>query len=888
MELYLKTLHMNNPLGIDVCPYFSWIITNESQNVLQTAYQIVVKDDNTTVWDSGKVTSDTSTYVLYGGKELESRTTYSWNLTVWDNQGNVATKSATFETAMLQKNNWQAKWAEAALPHVEWKKEFGNQPPAVMFRKDFLLKSKVKRARLYATCHGTYQLTVNGVRPDDREFAPEHTSYEKYLCYQTYDITGMVQTGKNTLGMYVGDGWYNSPFTKPNIKNFKPHHAVLFQLEIEYTNGKKEMVLSDEQVKTATGAVLYSNLFFGEKYDANLEIKGWDTPAYNADGWKFATISNYGYANLVAQLGEPVRPVATLPVKTVYQSPKGETIIDFGQVLSGRVRMKVNAPKGTVIRLDHFEVVDKDGNYYNNLGGNNVDQEKSKKTPQQRIDYIAKGDTCIYEPHFTFHGFRYIRVSGYPEPLPEYFTAVALSTEMENMGTFECSDPRLNRLYENTRWSQRSNMLSIPTDCPQREKAGWTGDIQVYATTALHNADATMLLTRWLSNLALDQSETGAVPMVVPYEGNYLFLNNAAGKLFGNKKSGINGQAGWGDAAVLVPYAMYQATGNTAILRQQYDSMKQWCKYVIDTAQKQHGKNKLPKDIDQYLWNTGFHWGEWLIPSQSRNGIGLDAIRAVKASRSYVAPIFSYFSISSMAETAHILGNRKDEDFYRDYSEKIKDAFIKGLIRENGDMPVEYMGAYVLPIYFDLVPEKHKQHFAQKLVSMIEKNGNCLDTGFLATPYILDALCKVGRRDVAYRLLYQENCPSWLYEVKMGATSIWESWFSYTEDGSPMQTSYNHYAFGCVDDWMFRTICGINKTLPGYKHIVIQPQPDDSLTYAKRIFTSSYGDIVCNWERKDGMFYMETTIPCNTTATIVLPDGSTYEVGSGTYTFTSK
>jgi len=874
----LKTLHMSDPLGIDVNPYFSWIIESDARDIMQSAYRIVVAEPSGTIaWDTGKVESDNSAFISYAGDPLKSCAAYTWTASVWDNQGHQAAASAKFETAFIVPSDWQAQWIKSPFRVKKRRAGFAKQAPATMFRKAFSLKEQPAQARLYATCHGIYQVSINGVPPDEREFAPEHTVYRDYLCYQTYDITRLLQNGENVLGMHVGDGWYCGPNTKPDMADYEPVHAVLFQLEVIYADGSREVINSDSHVKTSQGAVLSSDLFAGELFDANLLQPGWDRPGFDDKGWRKGIPASYGYKNLVAQLGQPVRSVATIPAIKVTTSPKGEKIVDFGQVLAGRVRARIHAPRGTRVTLDHFETVDQYGNYFKTIQGN---------IPQRDI-YISDGREVVFEPLFTFHGFRYVRVSGLDEVRAEDFSAIALSTEMENLGTFECSNADLNRLYENTRWSQRSNMLSIPTDCPQREKAGWTGDIQIYATTALLNEDVTPFLTRWMRNLTCDQYENGGVPFVVPNVSLYKMLSKLTGWLFHN--DGPAASAGWGDAAVLVPYFMYQVTGNTDILHQQYDSMKKWCDYVITTARSKRARgSKLPDGIEQYLWNTGFHFGEWLIPSLSTKGYGSGTFRSLKDSLKYIAPIYGYFSMTSMAEIARVLGNAADAQYYGDISLKIKDAIGKGVIDQDGNMPVELMGAYVLPLYFDLVPEKFRQHFADRLVKMIEENGGCLDTGFLGTPFLMDALCKIERTDLAYAILYQDKCPSWLYEVKNGATSIWESWYAYKEDGTPIVMSLNHYAFGCVDDWIFRYINGIDKTKPGFKHILIQPEPDQSLTYARRTFRSEYGDIVSDWKVTDGKFQLDVAIPCNTTATVVLPDGTHHELGSGRYNFSCQ
>lgn len=877
----IKTLNMIAPLGIDTKPYFSWKMESDQQGTMQEAYQIQVKAEKneTDCWNTGKVESEQSIFVWYQGEALKSRTVYEVTVTVWDNHGNEDTKTTTLETALLDKSDWSASWAESSLKRHKGKAGFGKQDPATMFRKTFSLKAKPIKARCYATCHGAYQLSVNGQRADQREFAPEHTVYEKYLCYQTYDVTALLNEGENALGMYVGDGWYLCPQAIPNMK-MKHAHAVLFQIEVEYADGTTEKIGSDERVKVSYGPVRSSDLYAGELFDANEIQAGWDQPQFQDDAWKYVKTADYGFDNLRAQSGEPVIPVMTLSVKEVLHSPKGETILDFGQNISGRISMKVNATKSTQITLEHCEVLDKDGNYFNNImGAGGVG-----KGCDQKDCYISDGTERTYEPAFTFHGFRYVKVSGIANVNPDDFKAVVLSTEKQDLGTFVTSDERINRLYENTRWSQRSNMMSIPTDCPQREKAGWTGDMLVYAKTAMLNEDCTSLFTRWLANMGCDQDKYGIIPMVVPNNGSYPQTGKMMNLMYGEKGQATS--SGWGDAAVIVPYSMYEATGNTAVLGQQYDCMKRWCDYIIRKAKdKKPKRSTLPAEIEEYLWDTGYHYGEWLIPSQNKNGLDMKNLKQIMASSAcYTAPIFGWNSVNHFAKIAEILGRDSDAKKYKEVADKMKQAIQKGVIREDGSMPSELMGAYVLPIYFDLVPEHLKDTFAENLVKCIEKNDGCLDTGFLGTPFLMDVLCKINRQDLAYQILWQEKAPSWLYEVNHGATTIWESWYGYDKNGNPGHLSFNHYSFGAIDDWMFRHIGGIDTDQAGFKHLIIHPHVDSAITSCSRSYETPYGKVSCEWEKTD-RFTMDVTIPCNVTAEVVLPDGSSETVGSGKYVF---
>ena len=443
----LKVLNMTEPCGIGDSPYFSWIIESDRQDTVQTVYSLVVKSSNSVVWDTGKVECSKNSFIPYKGKMLKSRCRYSVQITIWDNYGNEASAETWFETALLHPYDWTARWVESSIHRKRSRSGFGKQEPATMFRKSFLIHKKPIKARVYATCHGIYELSINGKKVSGQHFAPEHTVYEKYLCYQTYDVTSCLQEGENVLGMYVGDGWYLGAQTLPNIKKMKHAHAVLFQLEVEYGDGTNQTFISDPGTKASYGPVVSSDLFAGELYDANKEIEGWNSPGFDEKNWKACRIADYGYRNLRPQLGEPVEVIEVLPVKEVLHSQKGETILDFGQNIAGIVQMKTDVPKGTKIVLEHCEVLDKEGNYINNImsvGG-------IGKGCDQKDVYISSGKKATYIPHFTYHGFRYVKVTGIQAKAQD-FSALVLSSRKEETGTFETSDARLNQLYENT-WS---------------------------------------------------------------------------------------------------------------------------------------------------------------------------------------------------------------------------------------------------------------------------------------------------------------------------------------------------------------------------------------------------------------------------------------------------
>ena len=849
----LRTLCRKNPVGIDEIPHFSWIMQSQIKDTHQLAWQIRVYAGPYLCWDSGFVSSDQQHYIVYQGKPLKSRTKYCWKLTVWDNHGQIATGEAAFETAFLHQDDWQGKWIEASFDRPEiTHPPFWPLKPPVWFEKRFRLKDTIRFARLYATAHGVYHPYINRMRPDDREFAPEHTVYEKIQYYQTYDVTKLLISGENMISFHVGDGWYLCPQTRQQISGFTGRPAVLFQLEVTYSDGERETIFSDGSESCRTGQITWSDIFLGEKQDDTL-----------SDGNLYpVTLGHFSMNQLCAQSMEPVRPVQLLPCRQIYRSPRGEWIADFGQIICGRARIQLDVPAGQEITLEYFEIPDSQGNYLNTM-----------IAPQKDI-YVSDGKPHIYEAAFTFHGFRYLRISGMDRPRADDFTAVALSSEKENLSFFRCSDARLNRLYENIRWSQRNNMLSIPTDCPTREKAGFTGDIQIYAKTALLNEEMTPFLTSWLRNLATSQADNGAVPITVPETAIYRSLMEKNAADFGDVYP--VGVAGWSDAAVLVPWAMYQATGNVLILEQQYASMLRWCEYIIRTADDRRGDPSLPASVDGSLWNTGFHFGEWLIPSEK----GITTHRqACEGSAFYTAPVFGYVSVSTMAKIAKILGKPEADSLARKASEM--KAAIRRAFGKHGDMRTDHMGAYVLMLAFDLVSEEKRPAFVKRLVSLLEQNDGRLDTGFLATPYLLDTLTQIGRKDLAVSLLFQNKMPSWLYEVEHGATAIWESWDAVCPGMEPKVTSYDHYALGCVESWIFEQVAGIRARQPGFREIEIHPEPDLlPLTCCEQRFRSEYGEIAVSWDSEA----LQVTIPCGVTAHIKWK-GREYHTGSGNYLY---
>jgi len=878
---FLRCEYMTNPVGIDIrSPRFSWELRSSRRGVRQKGYQIEVFDLSGTVWDSGIVSSDSSVHCEYGGPMLCSRRRYYWKVRVWDEREQVSawSEAAFWEMGLLEPGDWRAEWIEPEQQPVTLEQPmnfydrakglvptvYENLHPCQMVRKRFSAGAGIKQARIYATAHGVYELELNGVRVGDLELAPEFTAYDRYLQYHTYDVTDMLDEGDNVIGATLADGWYAGRVGLMGDNcQYGNKLALLMQMEIEYGDGSVQTVVTDRSFKSSTGPLVYSDLFIGERYDARLEKRDWSLASYDDSGWQAVREVQHDRGSLVAAYGEPVRAVKQIKPAGVLITPKGETVVDLGQVIAGKVRMRVRGAAGTHIVLEHSEVLDEQGNFLHNIIGRFKDQKDV---------YVLKGaEDEEYEPRFTFHGFRYVKVTGYPGPASEDdFTGIVLSSDLRATGQFNCSDDRINQLQSNIRWSQIGNMLSIPTDCPQRERAGWTGDIQVFAPTACFNMDAGAFLTRWLRNVSAEQREDGQVPIVVPYLKGYAEI----AALMSTDSS-----AGWGDACIIVPWVLYNSYGDERVLKENYGMMVAWVEYIEKSASEHTpADDGLPLSADRrerqsYLWNTGFHFGDWLIPSMSvsQGGDGVDMMQSAFATKELVSTCFYAYSTGLMARIAGLLGHAADAKRYEELNGKVRQAFAEEYMDENGRLKAHFQGIYVLALQFGMIPDDARGKALDQLVGLIEANGNRLDTGFVSVPFLLDVLCDNGRSDVAYRLLYQTECPSWLYEVEKGATTIWEAWQAIMPNGKVTNVSYNHYAFGCVGDWLYRRIAGLDKGEAGYRHIIVYPDLDCGLTHAGATYESVYGTIASEWKLAGRQVTQRVIVPANTTATIHLP-----------------
>jgi alpha-L-rhamnosidase len=868
-----------SPVGIDVkSPGLSWQLSSPQRNTLQTAYEIQVSNTpafggKAVVWKTGKVNSDSSVHVYYKGSPLTSGKKYYWHVRVWDNYGKTSEWSApaTWQMALLNTTDWKAQWIAPGFTEEESR-------PSPLFRKEFSAAKKILTATAYITAHGLYEAQINGQRVGDAYLTPGWTSYNKRLQYQTYDVTALLKNGGNAIGVTLGSGWYRGYLTQKN-NNFGSDISLLFQLNITYTDGSTAVIASDGSWRSSTGPIRYSEIYHGETYDARMEKPGWATPGYNDKAWDKVIVESFALNNLVATCNEPVKKHETFKPLKIFKTTKGEEVIDFGQNMVGWVQVKLSGKPGDKVTISHAEILDKPGNFYT---------ENLRTAKEQNTYILGNSGTQVFEPHFSWQGFRYIKVEGISAELKaEDFTAIALYSDMKPTGTFTTSNTLLNQLQHNIQWGQKGNFLDVPTDCPQRdERLGWTGDAQVFSRTASFNMNVNNFFNKWMKDVAADQNADGGMPYVIPTI----------------PPVGGQGSTGWADVTTVIPWNMYLAYGDKRLLANQYSSMKSW----VDYMQSKSRNN---------LWNTGFHFGDWLFYSLNDDREGNSAI----TSKYLIAQCFWAYSTQLLINAAQVLGKTDDVTAYTEMLNRVKTAFLNEYVTPNGGLVSDSQTAYVLALQFDMLPEALRQQAVRRLVQNISKYGDHLTTGFLGTPYLCFVLSRFGRTDVAYRLLEQDTYPSWLYPVKMGATTVWERWDGIKPDGTPetpTMNSYNHYAYGAIGDWMYRVAAGLDtyNDGTGYKHIRVMPHIGGGLTSVSASLQTYYGQVSSAWSISGGKLQLSVNLPVNTTATLFIPaanaDGITesnqklasvkevkivknengyvqVEVGSGSYTFSA-
>lgn len=830
MNVYdLRIEYRKNPCGLSVRhPRFSWKMKSDIPGTMQQSYEICINSESgEKVWDTGEVVTDSSLFIKYEGKALQEETKYIVKLYVKDNYGNVSNAEATFETGIFEGKKFTAKMITHDFPKEE--------TACPVFYKDFQCEKKIKKAYIYATAYGVYEMELNGCRVGTDRMAPGWTSYHQRLQYQVYDITEEIKR-ENHIEITVGNGWFKGTIGFIGQSGFYGDHVgAVLEIHLKYEDESSESIITDESWGVKTGEILYSEIYMGKTIDTNSpEIK---------EG--HVSVIDFNKDTLSAQENEPVRIIERISAKELITTPKGEQLVDFGQNLTGLVELRVKGRKGQKITIYHAETLDKDGNFYPDT----LRQAKSIDT------YICNGEEQTFLPHFTFHGFRYIRVEGIEEMQPEMFTACVMHSDMETTGNFVTSNKKVNQLQSNISWGMRDNFLDIPTDCPQRdERLGWTGDAQVFSWTASYNRNTALFFAKWMRDVSAESSLEKGVPHVVP-------------DVLGQYSS-----SAWSDVAVIVPWVVYQTYGDKEILEENWKCMHEWVDYITNHCESNG------------LWMTGHQYGDWLALDKEE---GLD--RTGATDKYMIANAYYLYVTDLVKQTAEVLGLKEEADKYACLYEKTLSAFQKEYYTETGRIVSETQTGCILSLYFNLAKEKDRERILQTLLANIGNHKNHLATGFVGTPYISHVLSENGAHDMASTLFMKEDYPSWLYEVNMGATTIWERWNSIKPDGTFDESgmnSLNHYAYGSVGDWMYRKVAGINQLEPGYKKILIKPMFVKGIETAEGTFESPNGKIVSGYSCKNGKIHVHVEIPANTTAVILLPEKEeSIETGSGIYDY---
>lgn len=887
----LRCEYLVNPLGIDERkPRLSWAIESGRRGARQTAWRICVSSSPGKLaegkgdrWDSGRVESARTTHVEYAGRPLHSREVCHWCVVVWDEAGNVAkSEPALWTMGLLETFDWSAKWI-AADPGILRRDKEAIVPTLLdcgtpaLFRREFDVPCPVKRATLYASARGIVELRANGRRIGTDIFAPEWTDYDKRIHYRAYDVTAMLKSGRNALAATLGDGWWSGyvGWQETRARYGSLENSLMLQLEVELADGRRLKLGTNGSWTCNTGPILTSDFMMGETFDARRERAGWDLAGFGSirhevaaqDGsevrhlksktrqstpspadtvlpWLAAREVAAPTVPLVAQRSEPVRVVERLASISVNEITPGVFIFDLGQNIAGWVQLRVNAPAGTRVTIRHGERLSPDGTLYT---------ENLRRAKATDIYVCRGGGEETYEPHFTFHGFQYVELSGLPgKPGKEAVTGCVVRSATPDAGRFECSHPDVNRLWLNGLWSQKDNFLSVPTDCPQRdERLGWMGDAQVFLRTATYNMDVAAFFTKWMIDVEDAQTPEGVFPDTAPRlrEGeNFIGLGN------------LGGGAGWADAGVILPWTLWRVYGDRRIIERHWTAMTRWLEWI-----ERHNPSGLR--VNELANN----YGDWLcIPSDTTFGTH-------SPMKNLLATAYWADDASKMARMARELGREVEAQRFQAMFIKVRAAFQKEWLLDDGRLAVETQTAYLLALAFNLLPENMRARAAEHLVENIRGLDWHLSTGFIGISHLNPQLTLAGHADVAYRLLLREDHPSWLYPVKHGATTIWERWNGWTKEEGffiPHMNSFNHYSLGSVGEWLFRHVAGIelDPETPGFQKFVLRPFTGAGLDFARASHRTMHGEIVSDWKQAGDKLTWTVRIPPNTTARVFVPN----------------
>ncbi len=827
-----KCEFQENPLGIDRShPLLQWKIKDDRRGARQTAWQVIVASSQNNadeltgdMWDSGKTDSDQSVHIKYDGPSLQSGEDYFWRVRIWDQDGEASawSETALWEMGLLNQNDWQAQWIARS------KEEPGR---SVNMRKEFELEDKaVSKARVYVTGLGNYVLYLNGQRVGNDLLTPGWTHYPDRLEYQVYDVKDLLNNGTNVAGAVLGNMWWSGGLGwAGDVKYSEGPLKFLMQLQVEFEDGTKQSIVSDNSWKWANSPIWEDHIYDGEKYDANLEQDGWNEPGFDDASWTAAEPASYE-GMLTGPNAPALRHHEDLQPVTLNEPVEDEYVYDFGQNMVGWAKIKINAPRGDTIKLRFAELLHEDGT---------VAQENLRSA--DAIDMIVSdGEPIEWEPMFTYHGFRYLQVSGLKgKPDISDVTGKVIYTDQPFVGRFESSNDLINNINKNVVWAQKGNFYPAPTDCPQRdERLGWMGDAQIFAPTANFNMHLDRYWSKWMFDITDGQDEEGWV-----YDVNPPIVVGGPSK------------PGWGDAVMIIPWLSYRYYGNTRVIEDNYEGMKAWVEYM-----RRNSEN------DIYFWeeNGWYGYGDWIAvePSPGKP----------------IGSAYYYYSTKLLAEMAAVIDKKEDAEEYHKLAQQIASAFHDEYWdKDSLNYPGGTQTANLLPLAFGLTPSEVQEQVVKNLVNEVnEKNGHPT-TGFLGTGYILPMLSRHNHHDLAYEMMNKTDYPSWGYMVKNGATTIWELWNSDVEPPEGMN-SRNHFALGCVGEWIWNTLAGINISdeQPGFKQVVIKPQPVGDLKWVKAEYETNYGLLVVDWKLEDEVFTLHLTVPPNTTANIELPN-----VGNG-------
>jgi alpha-L-rhamnosidase len=846
----LRCAHRVNPLG--VAPdrvWLSWVLEGAGTGRAQHAYQVQVAQDEARLtagadlaWDSGRVTSSAPAGIAYAGRPLARGSRYAWQVQVWDESGTASGWSAPawFEVELDPAGGWQASWiglgrvrenvtppAETGPPDPVAKA----LAPAPYLRRAFAIGKPVASARLYVTALGLYEARLNGQRVGDAVLAPGWTDYTRRIPYQAYDVTSLLREGENVIGAILADGWY-AGFVGFDAKRAGAHYGtapeLLAQLVITFGDGTSQRVVTDGHWQMRAGAIQHADLLMGERRDLRLEPHGWDAPGFDAAGWRAVACRDRDSRPLVADPGPPIRVTEEIKPAGITRAAQGRQIIDFGQNLTGWVRISVDGPAGVTVRVRHAEVLASDGSLYT----------ENLRTARQTDEFITSGGPVVLEPGFTLHGFRYAEVTGYPGDLaPADVTARVVHSDIPATGSFSCSETWLDRLFRNIDWGQRGNFISVPTDCPQRdERLGWLGDAQIFARTACYNRDVAAFFGKWLDDVADAQLPSGAFTDIAPR------LNVSR-----------TGAPAWGDAGVIIPWTHWKMYGDQGILQRHFGAMTAWMDF-IERANPDYLRAR----------ELGNSYNDWLAPGDDDTPHEL------------LATAYWAYDAALMAEIADATGRPDDAAGYRALHSKIRSAFADAFVASDGQIASGTQTAYVAGLHMQLIPDVLRTAAADLLVAAIQAADWHLTTGFVGVGYLLPVLSSTGHTAVAHRLLAQQSPPSWRYMVDRGATTIWERWDGWTEERgfqSPWMNSLNHYSLGSIGEWLYRFVLGIDQEpgSAGFERLLLRPHPGGELCWARGSYQSVRGPIRSGWERAGDWFTYQVEVPPGIAASVRIP-----------------